>query len=876
MKRILLIDGHSVLYRSYFGMLNNPRITSKGENVSAVFGFLNTLEDVLKRYKPTHAAVAFDPGGPTFRHATYSEYKAERDKIPEDILKALPLVRQLLDLYRIGVYQVEGFEADDVIGTLRDKAVETGFEVYIVTPDKDYVQLVGQGVCLCKPQGGGEYEELDEQKVKEKYGLETPAQFIEMLAMVGDVADNIPGCPGIGEKTASRLLDQFGTVEGVISHVKEVKGVLRYKIQQNAEAIRFSRMLATIKRDVPLVFKEEDCKLGEKDEAALREFYEQLEFRTHLKKLGGGIQGDLFEEEKKKSVMGRPSVESYRQPEVEVLWDSESWQRLDGALKKEKCVSLSLEKEGLGMAVDGGCGWYVPFGKEEGDKGERLRQFTQVFENEEIEKTGYNLKKVIKELRKVGIELKGLLYDTMIAHWLMHPELPHTQVYLYSTLLKYNGESDGAPAWGGESAALMMRLREKLAIEPEEMRKVFERIEMPLVYVLAEMEEAGVKVDGKALKHSSKLLSHSLGSLEESIYIQCEKRFNINSPRQLAELLEEHFGLKVGMKTKTGKVSTGEAALEGLRDAHPVIGQILEYKHERKLLNTYMEVLPQMINPGTGKIHTTYHQATVSTGRLSSSDPNLQNIPVRHDVGKEIRKAFTADDEGCVFFSADYSQIELRILAHLSRDILLLSAFHSGEDVHASTASKIYKVPVEEVTVEMRRKAKIANFGIIYGISAFGLSRSLHISREESTALIEGYFATYPEVSKYIERTLDAARKDGYVETIMGRRTRVTNLLSSNRAVRAAAERFVTNAPIQGSAADVIKIAMIRICQRFKEEGMRARMIMQVHDELNFNVPKEELETVRAIVVKEMEGAYDLEVPLVVDWGYGANWLEAH
>jgi DNA polymerase-1 len=856
-------------------------MTSEGVNTSGVYGFMHTLEEAMRVYSPTHIGVAFDPGGPTFRHEAYSEYKAQRAKIPEDIVLSIPLVKRMLEGKGIGMYEVPRYEADDVIGTLSKQAKAQGYEVYILTWDKDYNQLLEDGVYVCHPVGGGEYEKVDLEGMLKKYGLSNTEQFVDMLALMGDASDNIPGCPGVGEKTASRLLGTYGSIDELLRKVGEVKGVLRYKLQQNAETIRFARTLVQINREAPVQFEEELCRRKEGDSAVLRGLYEELEFHGQLKRLP--------------VVTGRPAAEVFRHPAVEVVESEEGIKELVKRLGEGKLVGISMngeeEKErpewssGIGLSSDGEKGYYIPlggggggglFGKKEGRN--RLELLKGLLEDEEIEKTGHDIKGLIGELRNSGIRLGGKVFDTMIGHYLLHPELGHAKGYVLSTELKYSGGGlSGKEAWSGESASLLLRLRgvlwEKMDVKS---REVFVGVEMPLVRILSEMELVGVKVNAKRLAESSGTLTSSLKSVEETIYAMSGRRFNINSPRQLSTLLEEHFHLQVGSKTKTGQVSTGEVVLDGLRDKHPVIGKIVEYRQVKKLLSTYVEALPRLINKKTGKIHTSYHQAVASTGRLSSSKPNLQNIPVRTEMGREIRRAFTSDNAGSVFFSADYSQIELRILAHISRDESLQEAFHRGEDIHRSTAMRIYKVSASEVTEEMRRQAKSANFGIIYGISSFGLSRSLNISREESTQLIGNYFESYPGVQKWLEENLEKARKQGYVETLLGRRTQVSNLQSANRAVRAAAERYATNAPIQGSAADVIKVAMIGISRRLQEGGLESRMIMQVHDELNFNVPKSELESVQEIVREEMEGAYGLRVPLVVDCGWGENWLSAH
>ncbi|MDR3129496.1 MAG: DNA polymerase I [Tannerellaceae bacterium] len=896
--KLFLIDGFSLIYRAYFAFIHSPRITSGGLNTSAVFGFLNILEEVLRKYNPTHIGVALDPPGPTFRHEAYASYKAQRNKTPEDIIGSVPILKKLLQAYRIPTFETPGFEADDVIGTLALQAAQEGFEVFMVTSDKDYTQLLRPHIYLCRPQSGGDYEILDAPKTLEKFGLSSAEQFIDLLALMGDASDNIPGCPGIGEKTASRLLQQFGSVEELLSQTHLVKGVLRYRIQQNADEIRFSRILATIRTDVPIQFEAEICRYQPANEKRLRELFSELEFHTFLNRLdknkGGASQATLpffapVQVVSSPAATSRlpteavPTQNSYRTAESRQMQEelSELLTRQDRfaiAFHGEDEKSRLDRPRGVAFAFDEQEAWFVPLEGNAEEVTQTLKIFSSPLANPRIEKIGHDLKGHICYFRQQGICLQGLLFDTLIAHYLLHPELTHSKTYLFNTCLKYSlAPLQDISADTAESAGLLLRLRQHLSgCFDKDTAHVFHDIEMPLVYVLADMEYTGVTLNIETLHQSSLSLNSSLTSLQEEIFQMAGTSFNINSSRQIATLLEDHFHIHVAAKTKTGQVSTGEAVLDQLRDRHPVIGKILEYRQVKKLLSTYVEALPRLLRPETGKIHASFHQAVVSTGRLSSSNPNLQNIPVRNELGREIRKAFTADNGECVFFSADYSQIELRILAHLSRDLTLVESFHNGEDIHAATASKIFRVAVEEVTPEMRRKAKSANFGIIYGISPFGLSRALNISREESSKLITNYFASYPDVRKYLEQSLEQARKNGYVETILHRRTQVSNLNSANRAVRAAAERFVTNAPIQGSAADLIKLAMIAISRRFKEKGLQARMIMQVHDELNFNVPVKELDTVRAIVIYEMENAFPLEIPLVVDSGYGVNWLEAH
>ncbi|MDR3127582.1 MAG: DNA polymerase I [Tannerellaceae bacterium] len=883
--KLFLIDGFSLLYRLFFGYQHGPAVTAAGEQRSAVRGFMHTIEEIKKKEKPTHLAVALDPQGPTFRHQAFAQYKAQREKMPEELRASLPMLREMLDQAGIPVYVVDGFEADDIIGSLAQQAEASGFEVFMLTSDKDYAQLITDSVYMYRPRTGGGYEVLDKAKALEKFGVQEIEQIVDLLALMGDKADNIPGCPGIGEKTAVRLLAQFGSVEGLLAHTSSVKGVLRYRIQQNADEIRFSRTLVRIRRDVPLTFDPQATLLP-----------------PTLSSLGDLFSSsplpDLFSSSPSPPPASPPPLPSPPLPSASpsasasaspcatgpaMAATAEAQQELGVLLQQQPYFAIFLYPENedlknnilappptaLLFTLASQESYLVPLPllkPLQGDSSEIVAALT----NPEIEKAGHDLKAVILCLRQEGIRMRGPLFDSLIAHYLLYPQVPHNLTYIVHSCLK--------PPKGKSVDKQYPHLREYLLkrLEAEESGALFREVEMPLVYVLAEMEFTGVRLDKETLNQSSLSLGTSLRTLEEEIYGMAGKAFNINSTRQIASLLKDDFKIPFTAKTKTGQYSTGEAVLDQLREHHPVIGKILEYRQVKKLLSTYVEALPRLVRPDTGKIHTSFHQAVVSTGRLSSSNPNLQNIPVRNELGREIRKAFRADDEGCVFFSADYSQIELRILAHLSRDMILVDSFHNGEDIHSATACKIFRVSETEVTAEMRRKAKSANFGIIYGISPFGLSRALNISREESKSLIDNYFASYPEVRKFLDQNLELARKKGYIETLLHRRTAVSNLDSANRAVRAAAERFVTNAPIQGSAAEVIKLAMIAIARRFEEEGLKARMIMQVHDELNFNVPMKELESVREIVIEEMESAYALEVPLKVDFGYGDNWLAAH
>ena len=804
MKRLLLIDAYAMIYRAYYAFIRAPRITSKGENTSAIFGFLTTLEDLKRRLQPTHLGVAFDPHGPTFRHEAFEQYKAQREETPEDIRKAVPVIKEILAAMRIPALEVPGYEADDVIGTLAGQAEQAGFEVFMATPDKDYGQLVTERSHMYRPRHTGGFEELGPKEVCEKYGLESTSQVIDLLGLMGDASDNIPGCNGVGEKTAVKLLQQFGTVEEMLRRTDEIKGALREKIESQAEAIRFSKFLATIKTDVPVTLDEEALVVREPDMAALTPIYLELEFRSLLKALGqepGGLSKD------------------------------------EGLRSKVKGQRSKVEGEGQGPDL-----------------------FSQTQEPDLFSGAqGLDLFSAAPDVSGLSEEEKE---EISIAHYLLSPETTHDPEYL---CMVYRCQPE--------------ELKEKVLGElrkDERLYKLYTDVELPLAPILKEMHEVGVRFDVEILREASAEMHKELDALEQEIYSLAEVTFNINSPKQVGELLFEQLKLDPkAKKTKGGQYVTSEEVLQGLKSKHPIIGKILDYRELKKLLSTYIDNLPSLINPKTGKIHTTYNQIVTATGRLSSSNPNLQNLPIRSERGKFIRKA-VIPDEGCLFLSADYSQIELRLMAHFSSDEHMLEAFRSGQDIHAATAAKIFGCAIEEVTKDQRRRAKTANFGIIYGISAFGLAQQLDCSRSEAQALINDYFAAFPGVVRFIEESKERARKNGYVETAFGRRRYLPDILSHNATVRAFAERNAVNAPIQGTAADIIKIAMVRIHRRMQEAGLQAQMTMQVHDELNFNVPESEVETLRTIVVTEMEGAMQLQIPLIAECGIGKNWLEAH
>ena len=940
--KLFLIDAYALIYRSYYAFIKNPRINSKGMNTSAIFGFINSLEDVLKRENPTHIAVGFDPKGPTFRHEAYEQYKAQRQETPEDIRKSVPFIKDIIEAYNIPILEVPRYEADDVIGTVAKQAEKEGFEVYMMTPDKDYGQLVSEHIFMYRPRFGGDYEIMGVPEVLDKYGLTSVDQVIDLLGLMGDSSDNIPGCPGVGEKTAQKLLAEFGTIENLLENTDKLKGSLQKKVMENMEQIRFSKFLATIKTDVPIRFDAAKCIREKMNEERLVEIYTELEFRTFINRMSGEpekvktesktapapakadtrkkaapagpIQGSLFEEfaTEPTAVPKYSTLANLKStPHTYYLVDTEEKRiELGRFLNEQDFFAFDTETDGIdplkaglvGMsfAVKENEAWYVPVpaAREEADK--ILAHFSPALQNPKSLKIGQNIKFDILVVRKYGIRIAGPLFDTMIAHYLLNPELRHGMDYLAETYLKYKtvrieeliGPRERkqltmrdvpvvqVAEYAAEDADITLKLKNYFTPcleKKKDSNRFFYDIEMPLIYVLAEMEYTGVTLDTVALKQSSEELTTALKKLEKEIYELAGMKFNINSARQVGEVLFDHLKIEEkARKTKTGSYSTSEEILEKMRSKHPVVGKLLEYRGLKKLLSTYIDALPELINPETGKIHTSYNQAVTSTGRLSSTNPNLQNIPVRDELGREIRKAFTAENEDCIFFSADYSQIELRIMAHLSQDAHMIEAFRSGADIHAATAAKIYGIPVEEVTSDMRRKAKTANFGIIYGISVFGLAERLSIPRAESKELIEGYFKTYPDIRAYMDESIEVAKEKGYVETIYKRKRFLPDINSHNAIVRGYAERNAINAPIQGSAADIIKVAMVRIFNRFETEGLKSKMILQVHDELNFNVYKDELEKVKQIVLDEMENAIKLQVPLIADCGEGVNWLEAH
>ncbi len=955
MDKLFLLDAYALIYRAYYALIKNPRINSKGFNTSAVLGFVNTLEEILKKENPTHIGVAFDPSGPTFRHEAYEQYKAQREETPEVIRLSVPIIKDIIRAYRIPILEVPGFEADDVIGTLATEAGRQGILTYMLTPDKDYGQLVGGTVFMYRPKHTGGFEIMGVEEVKAKFDIESTAQVIDMLGLMGDSSDNIPGCPGVGEKTAQKLVAQFGSIEGLLAHTDELKGALKKKVEENREMITFSKFLATIKVDVPIALDLPSLKREAPDEDALRKIFEEMEFRTLLDRVLGkgkatpssptpskpkaGAQGSLFDNEPSLFDMPVGSASSSQNAssqgnlfaefapegtEASVYANLASlkklncdYQLIDTEDKREELLRnlltteiFSLDTEttgtdpitaelvGMSFSYAENQAFYVPVPADRAEAERIVQFFRPALEKENILKVGQNMKYDMLVLANYGAQVSGPLFDTMVAHYVIQPELRHGMDYLAEIYLHYRtipiedligpkgkgqrNMRDLSPeqvyTYACEDADVTLKLKNVLEKELQTYgaEKLFYDIEMPLVPVLAYMERNGVRVDTDALKQTSEHFTVRMQQIEDEIHELAGMDFNIASPKQVGEVLFDKLRItEKAKKTKTGQYVTSEEVLESLRSKHPIVGKILDHRGLKKLLGTYIDALPLLINPSTGRIHTSFNQTVTATGRLSSSNPNLQNIPIRNEDGKEIRKAFIPDD-GCDFFSADYSQIELRIMAHLSGDDNMIAAFLEGDDIHAATAAKVYKVALEDVTREQRSKAKTANFGIIYGISVFGLAERMNVDRKEAKELIDGYFATYPHIKEFMDRSIEVARERGYIETVFGRKRYLPDINSRNAVVRGYAERNAINAPIQGSAADIIKVAMVRIYQRFLTENIRSKMILQVHDELNFSVLPEEREQVQRIVIEEMENAYTMNVPLRADCGWGTNWLEAH
>jgi len=943
-EKLFLLDAYALIYRAYYALIRNPRINSKGLNTSAILGFVNTLEEVLKKENPTHIGVAFDPSGPTFRHEAFEAYKAQREETPEDIRRSVPIIKEIIRAYRIPILEVSGFEADDVIGTLANQASQMGITTYMMTPDKDYGQLVKENVYMYRPKHSGGFEVMGIDEVKAKFDIENTQQVIDMLGLMGDSSDNIPGCPGVGEKTAQKLISEFGSIENLLEHTDQLKGALKKKVEENKEMILFSKFLATIKTDVPIQLDMESLKREEPNEEALRPLFEELEFRTLIDRVlkksvstppptqqadlfagtlfaqapkasdekKGAVQGDLFAifADEGQDLPENRNLKSLKTTKVD-------YQLIDSKAKRDELFQklittrflafdtettniepMNAELVGISLSNAENRAYYIPIPANREEALKIVNELRPILENEEIEKIGQNIKYDMIVLKNYGVEVKGRLFDTMLAHYVLQPELRHNLDYLAEIYLNYQtihidelignrgkdqkNMRDLLPQqiyeYACEDADVSLKLKNILAkeLKNQGVEKLFYDIEMPLVPVLVALECNGVRIDTDSLKQSSVEFTNRLQEIEKEIYGLANETFNISSPKQVGDILFGKLRLvEKPKKTKTGQFVTSEEVLESLRNKHEIVGKILDYRGLKKLLSTYIDALPQLINPQTGKIHTSFNQAVTATGRLSSSNPNLQNIPIREEDGKKIREAFIPDDD-CEFFSADYSQIELRIMAHLSGDANMIEAFNSGHDIHAATAAKIYKVPIEEVTPDMRRKAKTANFGIIYGISVFGLAERMNVDRKEAKELIDGYFATYPQIKSYMDKSIELARNQGYVETIFHRKRYLPDINSRNATVRGYAERNAINAPIQGSAADIIKVAMSRIHQQFVSYNLKAKMILQVHDELNFSVPKEEKALVEKIVIKEMESAYPMQVPLKADCGWGNNWLEAH
>lgn len=920
MDKLFLLDAYALIYRSYYALIKTPRINSKGLNTSAIMGFCNTLNEVLTKEKPTHIGVAFDHGL-TFRNEAFPEYKAQREQTPEDIQRSVPIIKDILSAYRIPILQVDGYEADDVIGTIAKRMGAQGVETYMLTPDKDYGQLVGEHVYIFRPRHGGGYETMGLAEVKAKFGVETSEQVIDMLALMGDTADNYPGCPGVGEVTARKLINQFGSIEELLTHTDRLKGKLRERIETHVEDIKMSKYLATICTEVPMETKLDDLRIVEPDYEKLSAILQELEFKSFADKILNKSEKSPKKKNQQLDIFAEfqaESTEDYKNESFESLKttahdyklvdNQDEMRRLCDFFLTKEILSLDTETTstnaieaelvGLSFSVEEHEAFYVPVPSEREEAEKVVAIFKPIYENERILKVGQNIKYDIEVLRHYGVEVRGRLFDTMIAHYLLQPELRHNMDYMAEVYLNYKtihieeligpkgkqqaNMRDLPPGeiyeYAAEDADITLRLKNVLEPKLKEVNaeRLFWDIEMPLVNVLADMELTGVRLDTEALRETSQGLGKRLEELEQRIYQQAGHSFNIASPKQVGDVLFDEMKLvEKPRKTKKGQFVTSEEVLQQLRGKAPIVADILDYRGLRKLLSTYIEALPKLVNPKTGHIHTSFNQTITATGRLSSSDPNLQNIPVRDDDGKEIRRCFIPE-EGCLFFSADYSQIELRIMAHLSGDENMIASFNGGHDIHAATAARIWHKRIEEVTADERKKAKQANFGIIYGITTFGLAQRMGISNNEAKSLIDGYFATFPKVHEFMEKAKESARQRGYAETLYHRRRYLPDINSQNATVRGFAERNAINAPIQGSEADIIKVAMIRIHDRFRREGIRSKMILQVHDELNFSVLPEEKELVERVVIEEMQGACRLSVPLIADAGWGHNWLEAH
>ena len=920
MNKLFLLDAYAIIFRAYYAFINRPTINSKGLNTSAILGFCNTLREIIDKEHPTHLGVAFDHGK-TFRHEAYPPYKAQREETPEDIKLSVPYIKEILQAMHIPVLQADGFEADDVIGTLATKAGQAGVETYMLTPDKDYGQLIAPNVFMFKPRHGGGYDIIGESEIKEKYGIDSAHKVIDLLALMGDSADNYPGCPGVGEKTAVKLINEFGSCEELLAHADQLKGKMREKVENAKDDIKMSKFLATIRTDVPIDLNLDELKMTEPDEKQLSEIFAQLEFKRLAEKFlhkeentkkNTPKQPSLFEENPtnmpvaaENSILASLKTTSH---EYQLIDNKQDASQLYDFLRTKEILSLDTETTstnpidaelvGLSFAVEENKAFYVAIPANREEALQYVNIFKPLYEDTETLKVGQNIKYDYEVLRNYGVDIQGPMFDTMLAHYVLQPELHHNMDFMAETLLHYRTvhieeligpkgkhqknmrdlDPKDVYEYAAEDADVTLKLKNVLEpmLKEKGMERLFWDIEMPLVKVLADMELNGVCLDTDSLKETERIFKERMARYEQHAYELAGETFNISSPKQVGDIL---FGkmqlLDKPKKTRTGQYVTSEEVLLQLRDKAPIVDDILNYRGLKKLLGTYVEALPLLINKRTGHIHTSFNQAVTATGRLSSSDPNLQNIPVRDDDGKEIRKCFVPEP-GCLFFSADYSQIELRIMAHLSGDENMIEAFREGLDIHRATAAKIWKEPLDEVTDAQRKKAKQANFGIIYGITAFGLAQRMGIPNGEARQLIQDYFATFPKVHAFMESAIATAREKKYAETMFGRRRYLPDIDSKNGTVRGFAERNAINAPIQGSEADIIKIAMIRIWRRFKEEGLRSKMILQVHDELNFSVYPEEKDKVENIVLTEMQNACKLSVPLIADAGWGKNWLEAH
>lgn len=921
MHKLFLLDAYALIYRAYYAFINNPRINSKGMNTSAVLGFMNTLNEIMAKEQPTHIGVAFDHGK-TFRDEAYPAYKAQREQTPEVIRQSVPIIKDIMEAMHIPVLQVDGFEADDVIGTLATKAGKAGVTAYMLTPDKDYAQLVNDNVLIFRPRHGGGYETMGPKEVAERYGLSSPSQMADLLALMGDSADNFPGCPGVGPKTAAKLIAQFNNVENLIANTAMLKGKMREKVEAATEDIRMSKFLATIRTDVPIELDLVQLEVKAADTAKLKEIFSELEFKSLLDKVANKQQKeqktvnrqlDLFDEitddgKDDAQFSSFESLETVSHKYKLIETESDARRLFDYFVTKQiisidtettSVNAIDAELVGLSFCAEPHEAFYVAIPADRAKAQAMVEIFRPLYEDTQRLKVGQNIKYDMEVLMNYGVRIAPPMFDTMLAHYVLQPEQKHNMDFLAETLLHYStihidtligqrgkGQQqsmrDLKPAdvcdYAAEDADITMQLYNVLELRLREngLLDLFQNIEMPLVPVLADMETTGVRLDTDALAETSKALTTRLADIEAEIYGMAGHKFNIASPKQVGEVLFDEMKIaEKPKKTRTGQYVTSEEVLQQLHDKAPVVDAILRHRGLKKLLGTYVDALPKLVNARTGRIHTSFNQAVTSTGRLSSSDPNLQNIPVRGEDGKEIRKCFVPEP-GCLFFSADYSQIELRVMAHLSGDDNMIEAFRLGHDIHAATAARIYGESVEQVSRDQRTKAKRANFGIIYGITVFGLASRLNISRDEARQLIDGYFASFPKVEAYMEEAKETARRNGYAQTMSGRRRYLPDIMSANATVRGFAERNAINAPIQGTAADIIKMAMIRIHRRFHEEGIRSKMILQVHDELNFSVFPDEKEAVERIVMEEMQNACQLSVPLVADSGWGDNWLEAH